>query len=99
MNFAYERAKARMPELPAAKKMRLVQAYGISAYQAGVLASDAALSDYFEKAADSGTERICRILVVISSPATPSPRVTPLNSRSFSYISEILAPSNFGSMQ
>ena len=47
----YERAKARMPELPAAKKLRLVQTYGISAYQAGVLASDAALSDYFEKAA------------------------------------------------
>jgi aspartyl-tRNA(Asn)/glutamyl-tRNA(Gln) amidotransferase subunit B len=40
-----------MPELPAAKKLRLVNDFGVSAYQAGVLAADAALADYFEKAA------------------------------------------------
>ncbi len=40
-----------MPELPAAKKVRLVEKFGVSAYQAGVLAADAALADYFEKAA------------------------------------------------
>jgi aspartyl-tRNA(Asn)/glutamyl-tRNA(Gln) amidotransferase subunit B len=47
----YEEAAARMPELPKAKKMRLVGQFGVSAYQAGVLASEAALADYFEKAA------------------------------------------------
>jgi aspartyl-tRNA(Asn)/glutamyl-tRNA(Gln) amidotransferase subunit B len=47
----YDRAKTRMPELPAAKKLRLVHTYGVTAYQAGVLAADAALADYFEKAA------------------------------------------------
>jgi aspartyl-tRNA(Asn)/glutamyl-tRNA(Gln) amidotransferase subunit B len=47
----YEEAAKRMPELPKAKKMRLVDQFGVSAYQAGVLASDAALADYFEKAA------------------------------------------------
>jgi aspartyl-tRNA(Asn)/glutamyl-tRNA(Gln) amidotransferase subunit B len=47
----YERAKARMPELPAAKKIRLAATFGVSVYQAGVLAADAALADYFEKAA------------------------------------------------
>jgi aspartyl-tRNA(Asn)/glutamyl-tRNA(Gln) amidotransferase subunit B len=47
----YDLAKARMPELPAAKKVRLVETFGISTYQAGVLASDAALADYFERAA------------------------------------------------
>ena len=40
-----------MPELPKAKKLRLVDTYGVSAYQAGVLASDAALANYFEEAA------------------------------------------------
>jgi aspartyl-tRNA(Asn)/glutamyl-tRNA(Gln) amidotransferase subunit B len=40
-----------MPELPQVKKLRLVEKFGVSAYQAGVLASDAALADYFEKAA------------------------------------------------
>jgi aspartyl-tRNA(Asn)/glutamyl-tRNA(Gln) amidotransferase subunit B len=47
----YDSAKARMPELPAAKKGRLTETFGISVYQAGVLASDAALADYFERAA------------------------------------------------
>jgi aspartyl-tRNA(Asn)/glutamyl-tRNA(Gln) amidotransferase subunit B len=47
----YDRAKARLPELPAAKKERLAQTYGVSAYQAGVLAADAALANYFEEAA------------------------------------------------
>jgi aspartyl-tRNA(Asn)/glutamyl-tRNA(Gln) amidotransferase subunit B len=46
----HETAKARMPELPAAKKARLMATFGVSAYQAGVLAADAALADYFEKA-------------------------------------------------
>jgi aspartyl-tRNA(Asn)/glutamyl-tRNA(Gln) amidotransferase subunit B len=49
----YESAKTRMPELPAAKKGRLTETFGISVYQAGVLASDAALADYFERAAAS----------------------------------------------
>ena len=47
----YASAKTRMPELPAAKKGRLTETFGISVYQAGVLASDAALADYFERAA------------------------------------------------
>jgi aspartyl-tRNA(Asn)/glutamyl-tRNA(Gln) amidotransferase subunit B len=47
----YERAQARMPELPAAKKERLAQVYSVSVYQAGVLAADASLADYFEQAA------------------------------------------------
>jgi aspartyl-tRNA(Asn)/glutamyl-tRNA(Gln) amidotransferase subunit B len=47
----YEEAVRRMPELPKAKKVRLVDTYSISAYQAGVLASDAALANYFEEAA------------------------------------------------
>jgi aspartyl-tRNA(Asn)/glutamyl-tRNA(Gln) amidotransferase subunit B len=47
----YEAAVSRMPELPKAKKIRLIDKYGVSFYQAGVLASDAALANYFEEAA------------------------------------------------
>jgi aspartyl-tRNA(Asn)/glutamyl-tRNA(Gln) amidotransferase subunit B len=47
----YDEARQRLPELPKAKKVRLVDAYGVSAYQAGVLAADAALANYFEEAA------------------------------------------------
>jgi aspartyl-tRNA(Asn)/glutamyl-tRNA(Gln) amidotransferase subunit B len=40
-----------MPELPQAKRDRFVADFGISDYDAAVLADDAALADYFEAAA------------------------------------------------
>jgi len=46
-----ESAKVGMPELPQAKRDRFVADFGISEYDASVLADDAALADYFEKAA------------------------------------------------
>jgi aspartyl-tRNA(Asn)/glutamyl-tRNA(Gln) amidotransferase subunit B len=50
-----DRAKALVPELPEAKKARLAQVYGLSDYHASVLASEVALSAYYEKAA-AGTK-------------------------------------------
>ncbi|MGD9895567.1 MAG: Asp-tRNA(Asn)/Glu-tRNA(Gln) amidotransferase subunit GatB [Candidatus Methylacidiphilaceae bacterium] len=46
-------AERRMPELPERKKSRLSQTYGLSEYQASVLASDPPLADFFEQAARS----------------------------------------------
>jgi aspartyl-tRNA(Asn)/glutamyl-tRNA(Gln) amidotransferase subunit B len=46
-----ESAKVGMPELPQAKRERFVADFGISDYDAAVLADDAALADYFELAA------------------------------------------------
>ena len=47
-----------MPELPEARRQRLVAAYGLPAYDAGVLTSSAGLADYFEKvAAASGNAK------------------------------------------
>ena len=40
-----------LPELPDAKKERLVAALGLSAYDASVLVSEKAIADYFEKVA------------------------------------------------
>ena len=37
-----------MPELPEAKRDRFVSAYGLSAYDAGVLTASRSLADYFE---------------------------------------------------
>jgi aspartyl-tRNA(Asn)/glutamyl-tRNA(Gln) amidotransferase subunit B len=45
-----EDAKVGMPELPQAKRERFVADFGISEYDAAVLADDAALADFFEKA-------------------------------------------------
>lgn len=47
----HQTAKSRLPELPAAKKLRLVTDFALTEYQASVLASEVALADYFEKAA------------------------------------------------
>jgi aspartyl-tRNA(Asn)/glutamyl-tRNA(Gln) amidotransferase subunit B len=46
-----DEVRARMPELPWEKRERFVREYGISEYDAGVLAGDLELSAYFEKAA------------------------------------------------
>jgi aspartyl-tRNA(Asn)/glutamyl-tRNA(Gln) amidotransferase subunit B len=40
-----------VPELPGAKRKRMVERYGIPLYDAGVLSADATLADYFEAAA------------------------------------------------
>lgn len=40
-----------LPELPAARRERLVNEYGIPPYDAGVLAADREVADFFEKAA------------------------------------------------
>jgi aspartyl-tRNA(Asn)/glutamyl-tRNA(Gln) amidotransferase subunit B len=46
------RIQAELPELPDAKRARLVAQYGLSPYDAGVLAGERARADYFERAAE-----------------------------------------------
>src|SRR5947208_15871713 len=46
-------ARARVPELPKAKRARFIQQYQITPYDAGVLADDVDLARYFEIAAKS----------------------------------------------
>jgi aspartyl-tRNA(Asn)/glutamyl-tRNA(Gln) amidotransferase subunit B len=46
-----EEVRARRPELPAEKRERFFQDYGITEYDATVLSSERALADYFETAA------------------------------------------------
>jgi len=50
--------RSRMPELPAARRKRFVESFGLREYDAGVLTTTRAMSDYFEKvAAASGDPR------------------------------------------
>jgi aspartyl-tRNA(Asn)/glutamyl-tRNA(Gln) amidotransferase subunit B len=46
--------RGELPELPAAKRARLVAAFGLPAYDASVLASERAIADYFESVARAG---------------------------------------------
>ncbi len=45
------KARATLPELPAAKRARLAKDYGLSDYDARVLSLDRAMADFFEEAA------------------------------------------------
>jgi aspartyl-tRNA(Asn)/glutamyl-tRNA(Gln) amidotransferase subunit B len=44
--------EAQLPELPDAKQRRFVEAYGLSAYDAGVLVAERASADFFEAATE-----------------------------------------------
>ncbi len=45
-----EAVRAKMPELPDARRQRFIEQYNLSPYDAEVLTSDRALADYFEQA-------------------------------------------------
>jgi len=49
-----ETVRARMPELPEARRRRFVAAYGLPEYDAGVLTQSPELADYFEQVAAGG---------------------------------------------
>ena len=46
-----DKVRARRPELPAEKRARFIAEYGVTDYDASVLASERALADYFDAAA------------------------------------------------
>jgi aspartyl-tRNA(Asn)/glutamyl-tRNA(Gln) amidotransferase subunit B len=47
------RVRASMPELPEARRLRFVTAYGLPAYDAGVLTQSSEIADYFEAVAEA----------------------------------------------
>lgn len=54
-----ERVRASLPELPAARRQRLMASYGLPAGDAGILAANRPLGDYFERVAElSGDARL-----------------------------------------
>jgi aspartyl-tRNA(Asn)/glutamyl-tRNA(Gln) amidotransferase subunit B len=55
-----EQVRAAMPELPAARKARLIEAWGISDVDAGVLVSHSGLADYAEAAVAAGSNEAGR---------------------------------------
>src|SRR5689334_18384586 len=50
--------KAKLPELPDAKKLRFVQDYGLPAYDAGVLVAEQATAEYYEAVAKARDPKI-----------------------------------------
>ncbi|MBE8157780.1 MAG: Asp-tRNA(Asn)/Glu-tRNA(Gln) amidotransferase subunit GatB, partial [Betaproteobacteria bacterium] len=60
-----EETRAAMPELPRPRRLRFIEQFGLSAYDAGVLAAARATADYFEEtlaampSADKKTAKLC----------------------------------------
>ncbi len=48
--------ESQLPELPEAKRVRLVVQYGLSEYDAGVLVEERAVADYFERVVEKGVD-------------------------------------------
>ncbi len=48
-----EGMKAHLPELPANKRQRFIEVFGLKAYDAGVLTAEKALADYYETVVDT----------------------------------------------
>ncbi|MBM3583918.1 MAG: Asp-tRNA(Asn)/Glu-tRNA(Gln) amidotransferase subunit GatB [Alphaproteobacteria bacterium] len=59
------RLKAGVPELPDAKKDRFMAAYGLSAYDAGVLVGDQVAADYFETVAKGRDAKLAANWVMV----------------------------------
>ncbi|MDO8491560.1 MAG: Asp-tRNA(Asn)/Glu-tRNA(Gln) amidotransferase subunit GatB, partial [Dehalococcoidia bacterium] len=49
-----EQIRSRLPELPEAKRQRLVEQYGLPAYDADLITTSRAMADYFEAAVSAG---------------------------------------------
>jgi aspartyl-tRNA(Asn)/glutamyl-tRNA(Gln) amidotransferase subunit B len=65
---AVERIRARLPELPAETRERLMQQYGLPAYDAGVLTQSPSLTAYFEAtAAASGNPKASSNWVMVEA--------------------------------
>lgn len=65
---------AELPELPAAKRARLMSAYGLGAYDAAVLASERPTADYFEAVCREGADpKPVANWIINESGAAPEP--------------------------
>ncbi|KPJ62088.1 glutamyl-tRNA amidotransferase [candidate division KD3-62 bacterium DG_56] len=51
-----ERVRASLPELPAARRQRYVEQYGLPEYDAAVLTADKGLADFFERTVQLGAD-------------------------------------------
>jgi aspartyl-tRNA(Asn)/glutamyl-tRNA(Gln) amidotransferase subunit B len=59
--------KSRLCELPLSKRIRYTKEYGLNDYDAGVLANERAVADFFEAAVKAGGEpkRVCNLLTQV----------------------------------
>ena len=69
-----EQIGSELPELPSAKRARLMSSYGLGAYDAGVLVSERPIADYFEAVCREGADpKSAANWIINESGAYPEP--------------------------
>lgn len=58
---AVEEIRGSLPALPDARRARLIEQYGLSAYDTAQLTASRSIADYFERAVESGSEEHARV--------------------------------------
>jgi aspartyl-tRNA(Asn)/glutamyl-tRNA(Gln) amidotransferase subunit B len=96
-----ESARTELPELPAALQARLAKDFGVTAYQASVLASDRALCGYYEKAAGGTTHKAVVANWILNDflATQPDPATTPVQPEFFSELADLVAGGTINSAQ
>ena len=96
-----EAARTRLPELPTVLQARLIQAFGVTAYQASVLGADRVLCAYFEKAAaQAKSKAIVANWILNDFLATqPDPATTPILPEFFGELADLVADGTINSAQ
>ncbi len=97
----FAEAQTRVPELPQAKIKRLQSDYGVTEYQAGVLASEIAFANYFESAAQPAKNKVLIANFLLNDYLATSPDLTaiPIPPNYFTEISELVDSAKINSKQ
>jgi aspartyl-tRNA(Asn)/glutamyl-tRNA(Gln) amidotransferase subunit B len=96
-----ESAQTELPELPAALQARLAKDFGVTAYQASVLASDRVLCVYYEKAAAGTTHKAVVANWILNDflATQPDPATTPVQAGFFAELADLVAGGTINSAQ
>jgi aspartyl-tRNA(Asn)/glutamyl-tRNA(Gln) amidotransferase subunit B len=96
-----EAARTRLPELPTVLQSRLIQAFGVTAYQASVLGADRVLCAYFEKAAAQAKSKATVANWILNDflSTQPDPATTPILPEFFGELADLVADGTINSAQ
>ncbi len=97
----FEEAKKRVPELPQDKIKRLQSEYGVTEYQAGVLASEISLADYYETAAKPAKNKVTIANFLLNDYLATSPDLSqiPIPPHHFTELADLLDSAKINSKQ
>jgi len=94
-------AETMIPELPSQKKARFMQTYGLSDYQAEVLAQERPLADYYDEALKTSKQGVLIANYIINDFLATNPDLTnlPIPASHFGELAELVGSAKINSKQ